>query len=186
MSDRLAEMTDIDIVTRVDGNMIDQKPKVENKSVTEFDGETSDQLAGMMTDGATSDQKKEVDGVNIVMDVDGETSDQVKDVDGAMSDRSGGVKVDSVKEVDGETSDLIVMMTNPGCKKYVDKGEVNKPSGGPKPVDGWRSDRFAGVSYCYSVEDVKGEMSDRSAGVDDKLYDRIGTAGTGRAKYKRN
>ena len=76
------------------------------------------------------------------------------DVDGAMSDRSVGVKVDSVKEDDGKTSDLRVVMPNQGFKKYADKGEVNKPSGGPKPVNGWRSDRFAGVSYCKSVEDA--------------------------------
>ena len=52
------------------GEMSGQKPEMNVKSVTEVDGETSDQLAGepilgMMTydDGATSDQKQEVDGV---------------------------------------------------------------------------------------------------------------------------
>ena len=70
MIDRLAGMTNIDIVTRFDGDMSGQNPEEDKKSVTEVDGETSDQLAGepilgMMTydDGATSDQKQEVDGV---------------------------------------------------------------------------------------------------------------------------
>ena len=56
-------MTNIDIVTRVDGGMSGQNPEVDKKSVTEVDGETSDQLAekpnpGMLksVDGAKSDR----------------------------------------------------------------------------------------------------------------------------------
>ena len=67
MSDRLAGMSNIDIVTRVDGGMSGQNPEEDKKSVTEVDGEKSDQLAEEPNPG------------------------MLKSVDGAKSDRSSGV-----------------------------------------------------------------------------------------------
>ena len=58
-------------------------------------------------DGDRSDQKPEVDGVNIEINVDGETSDTVTGVDGEMSDQKPEINVKSETKSELPPSDLI-------------------------------------------------------------------------------